>query len=370
MNVYRLWTSLLLFFMSFPMLTYCYSGADVSALLTHLFTTEGYNKKVRPLKDQTTAIEIRVDYFLNSVIDFDEQEESLKISGFLSCAWVDEYLKWDNASFSNIYELFIPQDDIWKPDISLRNTFKSFTGLGASYLNVYVTSNGVVEWNPYQVLESTCSVDITFFPFDTQICELKFTAWSYTQSHVDLDVGSKGVQLEEYVENSEWELVQTSARETNTDEAAVFFTLKLKRRPNFYVLNIIVPVIFLSLLDIFVFVLPVSSGERASYAITVFLSMAVFLTIIAAALPQNSETTSLLSVYLMLMISLSTFIVILSIAELRLATRDVNIQPIGKCFMFFIKCSNVITCKVCRKSVAPTRGQLSSKVKKRNSSDG
>jgi hypothetical protein len=65
MNVYRLWTSLLLFFMSFPMLTYCYSGADVSALLTHLFTTEGYNKKVRPLKDQTTAIEIRVDYFLN-----------------------------------------------------------------------------------------------------------------------------------------------------------------------------------------------------------------------------------------------------------------------------------------------------------------
>ncbi|XP_060571171.1 neuronal acetylcholine receptor subunit alpha-6-like [Ruditapes philippinarum] len=262
-----------------------------------------------------------------------------------------------------------PQDEIWKPDISLRNTFKSFTGLGASYLNVYVTSNGVVEWRPYQVLESTCSVDITFFPFDTQTCELKFTAWSYSKSHVDLNVGSKGVQLEEYVENSEWELVQTSARETNTEEAAVFFTLKLKRRPYFYVLNIIVPVIFLSLLDIFVFVLPVSSGERASYAITVFLSMAVFLTIIADALPQNSMTMSLLSVYLMLMIIVSTFIVILSIAELRLATRDVNTQPISKSFLFFIKCSHVITCKVCRKSVAPSTRQVSSKEKKRNLPD-
>ena len=171
--------------------------------------------------------------------------------------------------------------------------------------------------------------------------------------------------LEEYVENSEWSLVHTSARETNSDEAAVFFTLKLKRRPNFYVLNIIVPVIFLTILDIFSFLLPVSSGERASYTITVFLSMAVFLTIVAAALPQNSETTSLLSVYLMLMISLSTFIVILSLAELRIATRDANNEPIGKGFLFFIKFSNVITCKVCRKSVAPIR-QLSSKVKKRH----
>jgi hypothetical protein len=57
--------SVLLFFMSFPMLTYCQSGTDVSALLTHLFTTEGYNKKVRPLKDQTTTMLISVDYFLN-----------------------------------------------------------------------------------------------------------------------------------------------------------------------------------------------------------------------------------------------------------------------------------------------------------------
>lgn len=46
---------------------------------------------------------------------------------------------------------FQPQDNIWKPDISLRNTLKTFTGLGSSYLNVYVLHNGIVEWNPYQV---------------------------------------------------------------------------------------------------------------------------------------------------------------------------------------------------------------------------
>ncbi|XP_045187824.2 acetylcholine receptor subunit delta-like [Mercenaria mercenaria] len=339
----------------FPTNIFCQSGKNVNSLLTYLFTTEGYNKKVRPLTDQSQAVDVSVDFYLNSVIEFDEQDESLKTSGFLSCSWTDQYLTWTPSAYNNINELFIPQDDIWKPDISLRNTFKSFTGLGASYLNAYVTSAGTVEWNPYQVLESTCSVDITYFPFDTQTCELKFTAWSYSKAHVELNQGSRGVQLEEYVENSAWKLVETSAREINTDEAAVFFTLKLKRRPIFYIINAILPVVFLSLLNIFTFLLPVSSGERASYAVTVFLSLAVFLTIIANELPKNSEKTSLLSVYLMLMSSLSTFIVILSIAEVRIATRNANTKPVTKIYMIVIKIAHFITCKTCKKSVTPAK---------------
>ena len=35
-----------------------------------------------------------------------------------------------------------------------------------------------------QVFQSTCSVDITKFPFDIQTCYLKFVAWSYTTYEV------------------------------------------------------------------------------------------------------------------------------------------------------------------------------------------
>jgi hypothetical protein len=65
-------------------------------------------------RNQTRMISLNVNrtlchicHIFSAVIDFDEQEENLKISGFLSCAWIDEYLKWDNTSFSNILELFI-----------------------------------------------------------------------------------------------------------------------------------------------------------------------------------------------------------------------------------------------------------------------
>lgn len=202
-------------------------------------------------------------------------------------------------------------------------------------------------------MDSTCSVDITYFPFDTQTCELKFTAWSYTKNEVELNKGSKGVQLETYVENSQWELSGTSARETNTDEAAVFFSLTLKRRPHFYIINVIMPVVFLSALNVISFVLPVSSGERASYAVTVFLALAVFLTIVAGELPKNSETTSLLSVYVMLMSGLSTMIVVVSIIEVRLAARDEEKQPISKFFLAFAKLSHFLKCKRCKRSVRP-----------------
>lgn len=51
----------------------------------------------------------------------------------------------------HILLLFQPQDDVWKPDVSLKNSYKSFTGLGSSYLNVRVQSDGLIEWYPFQV---------------------------------------------------------------------------------------------------------------------------------------------------------------------------------------------------------------------------
>lgn len=41
------------------------SGADVNNLLTRLFTTNGYNKNIRPMKDQTGIMNVAVDFYLS-----------------------------------------------------------------------------------------------------------------------------------------------------------------------------------------------------------------------------------------------------------------------------------------------------------------
>ncbi|KAI8792743.1 nicotinic acetylcholine receptor subunit type D, partial [Biomphalaria glabrata] len=42
-----------------------------------------------------------------------------------------------------------------------------------------VHSNGEVFWPPIVKFQSTCQVDITFFPFDDQICSMKLGSWAY-----------------------------------------------------------------------------------------------------------------------------------------------------------------------------------------------
>ncbi|KAH3789162.1 hypothetical protein DPMN_167334 [Dreissena polymorpha] len=112
-----------------------------------------------------------------------------------------------------------------------------------------------------------------------------------------------------------WDILSTAARAVNTEESEVVFEIKLKRKPGFYIINIIVPVILLSILNTFSFVLPNTSGERANFSVTVFLSLAVFLTIVAASLPTNADSVSLLSVFFILMSASSTLMVAVSSAS-------------------------------------------------------
>ena len=35
-----------------------------------------------------------------------------------------------------------------------------------------------------QVFKSSCSMDLTYYPYDTQTCKLEFVAWSYTKDEV------------------------------------------------------------------------------------------------------------------------------------------------------------------------------------------
>ncbi|KAH3792652.1 hypothetical protein DPMN_146149 [Dreissena polymorpha] len=277
----------------------------------------------------------------------------ISTSGYFHVKWTDEYLMWNKDQYNGTTELYLPQDDIWKPDLVLANSYKSFTGMGYPNLNMALNSSGYVQWVPNQVLESTCSVNIRYFPFDEQTCVLKINAWSYSSDDVQLSIANEGIDLTGYSTNSQWDLLSTHARVLDIpDESAVEFELHLKRRASFYVLNIIAPVLLLSLLGPFAFVLPADSGERSGYAVTMFLSLAVFLTIIASELPKNSEQVSYISVYLISMTACNTVILAISLAQVRLVKRDAAREPVGP----YLRCLYRLYARLrCAFSDEPTR---------------
>ena len=74
----------------------------------------------------------------------------------------------------------------------------------------------------------------------------------------------------------------------------MYFYFQLKRKPLFYGLNYLLPVIVTAALTVFVFLLPAESGEKIGYCLTVLLAFMVILTLIAADLPTTAANTSLL----------------------------------------------------------------------------
>ena len=50
--------------------------------------------------------------------------------------------------------------------------------------NVVVTHEGLCTYIPPGIFMSTCKIDITWFPFDDQNCEMKFGSWTYNGFNV------------------------------------------------------------------------------------------------------------------------------------------------------------------------------------------
>ena len=49
-----------------------------------------------------------------------------------------------------------------------------------------VHNDGTVFWPPIVRFQSTCKIDITFFPFDDQLCRMKLGSWAYDGFQVKL----------------------------------------------------------------------------------------------------------------------------------------------------------------------------------------
>ena len=45
--------------------------------------------------------------------------------------------------------------------------------------NVVVSHDGSCSYIPPGIFKSTCKIDITWFPFDDQDCDMKFGSWTY-----------------------------------------------------------------------------------------------------------------------------------------------------------------------------------------------
>lgn len=169
---------------------------------------------------------------------------------------------------------------------------------------VQLFSDGNIQWFAPTEVKSTCKIDISYFPFDTQTCTMVFGSWTFTGSFLNLSLVREAADLSGYTLSGEWDLLEAKAKRNVVKYSCcpdpyidITYTFVIRRKLLFYINNLIFPIVALAILGIFGYFLPPESGERISLLITIMLGLSVYTLIFTENIPATSEVTPLLSRY-------------------------------------------------------------------------
>uniref|UniRef100_A0A672FD68 Cholinergic receptor, nicotinic, alpha 9 n=1 Tax=Salarias fasciatus TaxID=181472 RepID=A0A672FD68_SALFA len=294
----------------------CAQGHYAQKLLNDLM--EDYSNALRPVDDTDKALNVSLQITLSQIKDMDERNQVLTTYLWIRQVWHDAYLKWDKEDYDGLEMINIPSEKVWKPDIVLYNKADEESS-GPSNTNVKLRYNGQITWDSPAITKSTCVVDVSYFPFDWQSCNLTFGSWTYNGNQVDISLSMDTGDLSDFVENVEWEchgmpavrnvMMYGCCPDPYTE---ITFTLLLKRRSSFYIFNLLLPCFLISFLAPLGFYLPADSGEKVSLGVTVLLALTVFQLLVAESMPPAESMPYIGKYYIatMTMITASTSLTI------------------------------------------------------------
>uniref|UniRef100_A0A672QPZ3 Neurotransmitter-gated ion-channel ligand-binding domain-containing protein n=1 Tax=Sinocyclocheilus grahami TaxID=75366 RepID=A0A672QPZ3_SINGR len=197
------------------------------------------------------------------------------------CRWQIEGLSWDPAECGT-KKISLPRQKIWIPDIVI-NEFMDENRAPETYY-VYVTNTGLVlDGQPFHVI-SSCRLDIYTFPFDFQNCTYTFNSYKHSR----------------------------------------------ERRAALYVVNLLIPSSFLLSLDLFSFLLPPQSVDRASFKMTLILGYTVFLLLMNDLLPVTGNNLPLINVFFSLCLALMVASLLETILITNIVCGSHDLPPLPK----------------------------------------
>ncbi|KAL3974129.1 beta-1,3-galactosyltransferase 1 [Sarotherodon galilaeus] len=253
-------------------------------LLQNLFAN--YNKLSRPVRNTTDTVLVHFGLSIAQLIDVDEKNQMMTTNVWVKQEWNDYKLRWNPEDYENVTSIRIPSEIIWRPDIVLYNNADGDFAV-THFTKAHLFYDGQIKWMPPAIYKSSCSIDVTFFPFDQQSCKMKFGSWTYDRAKIDLISMAGDVDQMDYWESGEWVIVNAVGK-YNTKKyeccteiyADITYYFIIRRLPLFYTINLIIPCLLISCLTVLVFYLPSQCGEKITLCISIIPSTSLVIPLI------------------------------------------------------------------------------------------
>jgi hypothetical protein len=207
---------------------------------------KGYNKYVRPVQHYNSSLDVKIGLAVQNIESFDQIQETMELNVWLRKYWTNSLLTWDTNVY-NISQITLTKNDVWTPDIELINaaTLPDIYTLNGG---MYLYPDGKMIWSIPAVYKFSCSLNLKYFPFDSQICNMKFSSWSFDNTLLNLlPYGELSTQIDvlDTFSHSEWELLDYNIETFNETRPCckhkLFnvnkYNFTLKRYTHYYILN-------------------------------------------------------------------------------------------------------------------------------------
>lgn len=83
--------------------------------------------------------------------------------------WDDEHLVWNSSDYDGLESIRFGHLEIWKPDLVIWNYAKSNPFDTFDDSDLTVDSGGIVSWDSLTHSITYCPLDLSEYPFDTQV---------------------------------------------------------------------------------------------------------------------------------------------------------------------------------------------------------
>uniref|UniRef100_A0A914LZD8 Uncharacterized protein n=1 Tax=Meloidogyne incognita TaxID=6306 RepID=A0A914LZD8_MELIC len=294
-----------------------------------------YDVRVRPVNNHSKPLKIYISMSLYQIIDVNEPAQNIKMNVWMIQKWKDEMLHWDPRDYDMINSTILPHEVLWIPDTYLYNSVVMNAEETERYMNIRADS---LFWERERgsnmsflypaIYTVTCRLNIRYFPYDQQNCTLTISSWTNSKSALDYYADPE-VNLASFISNEEWDVMsfrifRHEYKYACCPEPWVILeaSIVIRRKPLYYVINLILPTSIITLVAITGFFTPASTAddrtEKINLGITTLLAMSILMLMVSDQMPTTSEFVPLIAWFylsIIVIISIGTFLtsVILSI---------------------------------------------------------